>query len=196
MACKSGGVVSRISGDRLIAARIDGKYWMYWGEGEMHLAYSRDLVHWQPLEDDKGNLVPVLGPRPGRFDSALSEAGPPPVLTDRGIIVLYNGKNADTGGDKDLGAGVYAGGQALFEAGNPAKLLARLDVPFFKPERPFEKTGQYAAGTTFIEGLVYFKGKWFLYYGCADSLVGVAVYDPATAARQTPDKEKGRPGRS
>jgi len=35
-----------------------------------------------------------------------------------------------------------------------------------------------------------------LYYGCADSLVGVAVYDPATAARQTPDKEKGRPGRS
>jgi predicted GH43/DUF377 family glycosyl hydrolase len=33
-------------------------------------------------------------------------------------------------------------------------------------------------GTVFIEGLVLFKGKWFLYYGCADSKVGVAVYDP------------------
>lgn len=66
-------------------------------------------------------------------------------------------------------------GQALFAADAPARLVARLDEPFFKPEMPFEKTGQYSAGTTFIEGLVFFKGKWFLYYGCADSLVGVAV---------------------
>jgi beta-1,2-mannosidase len=47
----------------------------------------------------------------------------------------------------------------------------------FKPEMPFEKSGQYAAGTTFTEGLVRFKGKFFLYYGCADSVVGVAVSD-------------------
>jgi predicted GH43/DUF377 family glycosyl hydrolase len=47
----------------------------------------------------------------------------------------------------------------------------------FKPELPFEKSGQYAAGTTFTEGLVLFKGKFFLYYGCADSLVAVAVSD-------------------
>jgi predicted GH43/DUF377 family glycosyl hydrolase len=39
----------------------------------------------------------------------------------------------------------------------------------------YEKTGQYAAGTTFAEGLVVFHGKWFLYYGCADSLVGVVT---------------------
>jgi predicted GH43/DUF377 family glycosyl hydrolase len=44
-----------------------------------------------------------------------------------------------------------------------------------KPELPFEKTGQYGAGTTFAEGLVRFANKWFLYYGCADSLVGVVV---------------------
>jgi len=40
---------------------------------------------------------------------------------------------------------------------------------------PYEKTGQYAAGTTFAEGLVYFHRRWFLYYGCADSLVAVAT---------------------
>ena len=190
MACKSGGIVCRVSGDRLIAAKINGRYWMYWGEGEMHLASSRDLIHWQPVEDDKGNLVAVLSPRPGRFDSAFPEGGPPPLLTDQGIVVLYNGKNAETNGDKDLGPGAYAGGQALFDAGNPAKLLGRLDAPFFKPEKPFEKTGQYAAGTTFIEGLVFFKGKWFLYYGCADSMVGVAVFDPGDAASSKP----GNPG--
>jgi predicted GH43/DUF377 family glycosyl hydrolase len=36
-------------------------------------------------------------------------------------------------------------------------------------------SGQYAAGTTFAEGLVYYNQKWFLYYGTADSFVGVAV---------------------
>ncbi len=40
---------------------------------------------------------------------------------------------------------------------------------------PFEKMGQYAAGTTFTEGLVWFRNKWFLYYGCADSMGGVAI---------------------
>ena len=43
---------------------------------------------------------------------------------------------------------------------------------------PLRKSGQYPAGTTFVEGLVPFRGKWFLYYGTADSFVGVAVYDP------------------
>jgi predicted GH43/DUF377 family glycosyl hydrolase len=53
--------------------------------------------------------------------------------------------------------------------------VARAEYPALKPEMAFEKTGQYAAGTTFAEGLVAFHGKWFLYYGCADSLVGVAT---------------------
>jgi predicted GH43/DUF377 family glycosyl hydrolase len=39
---------------------------------------------------------------------------------------------------------------------------------------PYEKTGQYAAGTTFCEGLIWYHDKWLLYYGCADSFVGVA----------------------
>jgi predicted GH43/DUF377 family glycosyl hydrolase len=48
-------------------------------------------------------------------------------------------------------------------------------VPFIRPTRDYERTGQYPEGTTFIEGLVPFKGRWFLYYGTADSRVGVAV---------------------
>jgi predicted GH43/DUF377 family glycosyl hydrolase len=55
--------------------------------------------------------------------------------------------------------------------------LKRLDEPFLKPEYDFERTGQYAAGTVFTEGMVYSEGKWFIYYGCADSRVGVAIRD-------------------
>jgi hypothetical protein len=40
---------------------------------------------------------------------------------------------------------------------------------------PWEASGQYASGTTFIEGLVLFQNKWFLYYGCADTFVGVTI---------------------
>jgi predicted GH43/DUF377 family glycosyl hydrolase len=47
---KSGGIVTQLKNDRLIAARINGKYWLYWGEGAIHLATSPDLIHWTPVE--------------------------------------------------------------------------------------------------------------------------------------------------
>jgi 16S rRNA (guanine(966)-N(2))-methyltransferase RsmD len=174
---KSAGIVTRLDAakGRLVAAKINGKYWMYWGEGAVHLAASEDLVHWTPVEDAAGKPIELLTPRAGHFDSSFPEVGPPPVLTDAGIVVLYNGKNALTGGDPALGPNAYAAGEALFAATDPAKLLAQRDQPALKPELAYEKTGQYAAGTTFAEGLVFFHGQWFLYYGCADSRVAVAA---------------------
>ncbi len=172
---KSGGMVTTMSGGRLKAVKIHGKYWMYWGEGELHLATSPDLIHWTPVEDASGEPLVVLKRRAGHFDSGFPEVGPPPILTTRGIVVLYNGKNDPDSGDPALGANAYAAGQALFRADDPSKLLARDDSPTLKPELPYEKTGQYVAGTTFAEGLVFFQNEWLLYYGCADSMVGVAT---------------------
>lgn len=83
-------------------------------------------------------------------------------------------------------ANVYAAGQALFDANDPTRFITRLDEPFFRPMDSFEKSGQYVDGTVFIEGMVYFKNKWYLYYGCADSKVGVAVYDPKRPAKADP----------
>jgi predicted GH43/DUF377 family glycosyl hydrolase len=175
---KSAGIVTRLENGRLIAAKIKGLYTMYWGEIHVHLATSPDLIHWTPVEDASGQPIELLSAREGHFDSSFPETGPPPVITKAGIVLIYNGKNAPENGDPVLGPNAYAAGQALFAVDDPAKLIARSDRPFFYPQEPYEKTGQYAAGTTFAEGLVYFKHKWFLYYGCADSLVGVAVYDP------------------
>jgi len=175
---KSGGIVCKLDGGRLIAATINGKYWMYYGEGDVHLAWSNNLIDWTPLEDSNGKLLIVLGRRHGCFDSDLAEGGPSGVLTDQGIVVFYNGKNAGgDNGDTTIPPGAYCGGQALFDANDPTKLIDRPEKPYYQPEMAFERTGQYAAGTTFTEGLVFFKSKWFLYYGCADSLVGVAVFD-------------------
>ena len=170
---KSAGIVTQLARGRLLAAKIRGTYWMYWGEGTVHLATSLDLIHWTPVETSAGVPVDVLKPRGGKFDSTFPEVGPPPVLTERGIVVLYNGKNAASGGDPGLGANAYAAGEALFAADDPAHLLSYSAKPVLRPEMPYEKTGQYVAGTTFAEGLVFFRDRWWLYYGCADSFVAV-----------------------
>lgn len=174
---KSGAIVTKLVNGKLVAAKIKGKYWMYFGVPHVWLASSDDLLDWTPVEDYTGALAPVLSPRPGYFDSWLVEAGPPPVLTDDGIVVLYNAGNSQNIGEEDLGNRVYTGGQALFAAEEPWKLLDRADEPFIQPELPFEKSGQYQDGTTFVEGLVYFNDAWYLYYGTADSMVGVARAD-------------------
>lgn len=180
MACKSGSMVTKIEHGKQVLAKIDGKYFMYWGEHMVGAATSDDLVNWTPVLDDKNELAVVIKPRDQYFDSALTECGPPAVMTDKGIVLLYNGKNQtnDHRRDKRFTAGAYCAGQILTDAKDPMKVLQRLDVPFFRPMASFEKSGQYVDGTVFIEGLVFFKNKWYLYYGCADSQVGVAVYDP------------------
>ena len=63
----------------------------------------------------------------------------------------------------------------FFDPKDLETILSRSDRPFLRPTLPYEISGQYSAGTTFAEGLVYYKEKWFLYYGTADSYVGVAV---------------------
>lgn len=186
IASKSASIITRLDGDKQVIAKIGGKYWMYWGELGVFGATSTDLVNWSPVVDTAGNLKPFIAPRRGHFDSDLTECGPPAIITNHGILLLYNGKNNPASGDPRFQPNSYCGGQVLFDKADPTKMIARLDVPFFRPMEPFEKSGQYVAGTVFMEGLVYFQKKWFLYYGCADSRVGVAIYDPARRAAPDP----------
>ena len=176
---KSASIITKLVDGKQVIAKIDGKYWMYWGEKFVNVATSTDLVNWEPMLDENGDFLKVMTTREGKFDSDLTECGPPAVMTDKGILLMYNGKNkAGAEGDTLYTANSYCAGQALFDTNDPTKLVDRLDKPFYVPESDFEKSGQYPAGTVFIEGLVYYKDKWYLYYGCADSRVAVAVYDP------------------
>jgi len=184
---KSASIVTKLEDGRQVIAKINGQYWMYWGELHVYAATSTNLVDWSPVVDEHGDLKQLISPRKGYFDSDLTECGPPAIMTDSGIILFYNGKNhPGEGGDKRFNGNAYCAGQVLFSLDDPTKAIARLDVPFLRPMAPFEKSGQYVNGTVFIEGLVYFHKKWFLYYGCADSRVGVAVFDPARPSLPDP----------
>ncbi|ANH82948.1 hypothetical protein A8C56_19890 [Niabella ginsenosidivorans] len=179
MASKSASIVTELKNGKQVIAKVNGKYLMYWGEHFVNPATSDDLINWTPLLDDKNELQRLIAPRSGYFDSDLTECGPPALITDKGILLLYNGKNSEGNRrDTSYAAHSYCAGQVLFDKNDPTKVLARLDKPFLYPTEPFEQSGQYAAGTVFIEGMAYYNNKWFLYYGCADSRVGVAIFDP------------------
>ncbi|MDI9867200.1 glycoside hydrolase family 130 protein [Flectobacillus sp. DC10W] len=171
---KSGAIVVDKVGDKMIAKKINGKYWMYWGDTDLFMATSTDLLNWMPVEDAKGQLVSVLKPRKGYFDSKLVEPGPYALFTTKGIVLLYNSANNGQTGDKSLPDMTYSAGQALFDASNPAVLKDRSKKYFMTPNKPYEMTGQ-VNNVCFVEGMVSFKNQWFLYYGTADSKIAVAT---------------------
>lgn len=91
---KSGLIVTQLVGDKLIAVKINGKYWMYWNVGELYLATSDDLIHWDPvMKEDGSYYAPALQARPENLhsDNLMCEPGPAAILTDKGILVFYNG---------------------------------------------------------------------------------------------------------
>ena len=89
---KSGAIVAGKENDKIVAQKTNGKYWMYFGDTDLFIASSDDLIHWTPVEEN-GGLKPVLKPRPGYFDSRLVESGPYALLTERGIVLIYNSMN-------------------------------------------------------------------------------------------------------
>lgn len=186
---KSGSIVSQYLNGKIIAAKINGKYWMYWGDQFIWAATSDDLIHWTPVEIKDGEQPPVplkgealkmpdlkivVATRNKKFDSDLVEPGPPAMITDQGILLLYNGRNIQSIGDTGLAEGTYAAGQVLIDKNDPVKVIKRLEKNFMQPDKPYELTGQVNR-VCFIEGLAQFQNKWFLYYGTADSKIAVAV---------------------
>jgi len=172
---KSGAVVGRKEGSRIVAARINGRYWMYFGDTDLFMASSEDLVHWEPLENaESKELIRVLTPRPGYFDSRLVEPGPYALWTEAGILLIYNASNAANYKEEQLPKFTYSAGQALFDSLAPWKLVDRSTTWFIHPDKPYERVGEVNE-VCFVEGLVYFKSQWFLYYGTADSRIAVAV---------------------
>jgi predicted GH43/DUF377 family glycosyl hydrolase len=172
---KSGAIVVKISNNRILATKIKGKYWMYFGDSDLNMATSVDLIHWKvAVNKESQKRITVLHPRMGYFDSRLVEPGPFALLQENGILLIYNGSNALNYNDPKLPEYTYAAGQALFDKENPYKLIDRLETNFIHPDKPYEKSGEVNE-VCFVEGLVYFKNKWFLYYGTADSKIAVAV---------------------
>jgi len=170
---KSGAIVCEQEKSEIIARKVKGRYRMYWGDTDIFMATSDDLLVWEPVEDRKDQLVRALMPRAGYFDSRLVEPGPFALLRREGILLLYNSANSASSGDKSLAADTYSVGQALFSKSDPDQLIARSNRYALTPDRPYELTGQ-VNNVCFLEGMVWHNKRWLLYYGTADSKIAVA----------------------
>jgi len=172
---KSGAIIGQLKNEKIVATRIAGSYWMYFGDTDLFIARSDDLLNWHPATDqEKGELIRVMHPRKGYFDSRLVEPGPFALKTEKGVLLIYNGSNAANYQYDGYPKYTYAAGQALFDSEEPFKMIDRTPQDFLHPEKDYEKVGEVNE-VCFVEGLVFFKGKWFLYYGTGDSKIAVAV---------------------
>ena len=175
---KSGSIVTRLNDQgQFVAERIQGKFWMYWGDSSIFVATSDDLKNWDILKNKDGGFVEVVKTRPYSFDSQLVEPGPQAVIRPNGILLIYNSQNAfSKERDKTLKMGAYTPGQVLLNLEHPQQVLYRTEKPLMIPDRPYEIDGQVGK-VVFVEGLVYFKEKWLIYYGTGDSKIAVAESD-------------------
>jgi len=172
---KSGAIVSE---------PVDGLYHMYFGDSFFYHATSPDLRNWTALPAEQYFAAPLMP-----WENRLIEPGPAPIKTRDGRwILIYNGMTTGRiGYPKDQ----YSVGQMLIDPSGsfrpnltvsdgmyqPALRdgpIARIENPLLVPEASSEQEGQVDQ-VVFAEGLVQFRGKWFLYFGQADSTLGVAT---------------------
>jgi len=152
----------------IVPEKIDGSYIMYFmGEDRpwvsaIGIAYSDDLYHWEePLHQ------PILLPRGGFFDSRGIEPGPNPTVIDEGILLIYNGWGEDC---------IYKTGGVLLSKENPTNVLKRTDEPILNLSQDYGR--KYRTGNHCVaEGVIRHNNQWFLYYGAADRLVCMAIYE-------------------
>lgn len=93
-------------------------------------------------------------------------AGPPPVRTDKGWLVLYHANDAKEGHRYKLGA-------MLLDFNDPTKILHRSASPILSPDEHYENHGK--PGIVYACGAVVRNGTLFVYYGGADKVVCVAT---------------------
>jgi beta-1,2-mannobiose phosphorylase / 1,2-beta-oligomannan phosphorylase len=104
--------------------------------------------------------------RKDKWDNVKLGIAGPPVETEKGWLLFYHAVS-----DPEF---KYKVGAMLLDSYDPRIILARTDEPLFEPEEPYEIEGQvpnvvFPCGQVVIDGVVY------LYYGGADSVVGVAT---------------------
>ncbi len=164
----------------IIPKKINGKYWAYYGNADVYVSWSEDLRTWHTERQV------VVDRRPGMFDEHICEGVAAPIYSENGILFLYNGATKDRANFdyvKKLGIteylahrteSIYSIGWALFDKNDPTRIIERCDEPIMEPTELYELFG-HTGFTIFGCGLVNFKGKYHLYYGCNDNRIAVAI---------------------
>ena len=161
----------------LFPEKINGYYTCYYRiEPDIYVAYSKSLEKslW------RGHKV-VASIREGSWDGEKIGAGAPPIKTDAGWLFIYHGvdKQGPPRHQSKMGYGTidyhrtYRLGVMLIDKDNPEKVLYRSKGFILEPEEDYEKKGMIP-NVVFTCGACVVDDKLFVYYGGADTVIGVA----------------------
>jgi len=124
------------------------------------IAYSDNLTDWYGQKE-------IMTPsRPGSWEAKIG-AGPPPIKTERGWLLIYHGVDGD---------GVYRAGAAMFDLNDPSRLIHRHHEPILEPQKEYELRG-IIPRVVFPCGMCEVDGKYYIYYGAADRVICVAAVE-------------------
>jgi predicted GH43/DUF377 family glycosyl hydrolase len=131
------------------------------GKPSIWIAQSYDLIHW-------GNHKLVFTPLNNKWERIKIGAGPEPILTDKGWLLLYH-----SCGDNEI----YSMSVALLKKENPSELIGRMRKPVIVPQHCYESQG-IVTDVIFSNGWIKTnENKLLIYYGAADKYIAVAETD-------------------
>ena len=142
----------------LFPRKFNGRFCMlHRPEPDMCLAYSKDLVHW---EDN----VFLMGPRANGWEDMQVGAGAPPIETPQGWLCITHSVDAKRH---------YRLAVVVLDLEDPSKIVYRQDEPILEPELEWELVGD-VPNVVFTCGAVLLGDELLVYYGGADTVIGVA----------------------
>ncbi len=143
-------------------ARLDRPMTVISGRRDIWISYSPDLLYW-------GDARVVMTPRRGRWDSSKIGAGPPPIKTDEGWLLIYHGVHGTASG------WLYRLGAALLDLEDPSRIVGRAREPILYPAAPEDYTGD-VGNVVFTGGAILEdNGELKVYYGAADQVMCLAT---------------------
>lgn len=155
----------------LFPRKVGGRYVMFHRQyPDIWIAYSEDGQRWSGHK-------PVMRPRSGSWDSERVGAGPPPILTEHGWLLIYHATEILPGNPRIRR---YRAGVALFDREDSSRLLARSPEPIFEPQADYEapfRVSDWEIQVVFPTGIMEKEGRYLLYYGAGDTLIGAATVE-------------------
>ncbi|WP_328321475.1 glycosidase [Kribbella sp. NBC_00382] len=135
------------------------------------------------VESDLGNLTRLRHHRlvalpEYPFEELKIGAGPPPLWTPDGWLVIHHGVTGEqpAGFDPTTQRVTYSAGALLLDLDDVTKIIDRTSEPLLAPETDDERVGT-VANVVFPTAVEEIDGVRYVFYGMADARIGVARLD-------------------
>ena len=155
----------------LFPERIDGKYAMlsrpsdngHTPFGDIYISYSPDMKSW-----GEHRCVMKVSPfELSAWQCTKIGAGSVPIRTNEGWLIFYHGVINTCNGFR------YSMGSAILDLEDPSRVLARTQPYLLAPDALYELAGD-VPNVLFPTAALSQDGKLAIYYGAADTVVGLA----------------------